>query len=119
MPSRSRVECEDCGHVMQIGEFPFCPHGSTHSRSLFKPYDVQIGSKTYTIDSLQSAMKIEKQYAAEHRATGRNSEIAFHAFHFNNSNRDVNAFGDPAKPKWQPRENVQCEWGLPPGVKGE
>lgn len=116
MPRRAD-RCEKCGKVVKIGDWFLCPHESTTRRVNFKPYEVQIGKKTYLIDSIQTAMKIEKQYAREHESTGR--EIAFQAFHFDNSNRDKNAFGDTTPKKWSPRENIECHWGLPPGVKGE
>ena len=32
------MKCDDCGHEIVIGEWPFCPHGSTRRSNAFQEY---------------------------------------------------------------------------------
>ncbi len=40
----SAMYCDDCGHEMQIGDYPYCPHGRGTEHKGFEPhYDEGLG----------------------------------------------------------------------------
>lgn len=92
--------CEECGHHLEVGMFPFCRgnplrHGVPHYIRI-EPYQVEIGGRTYTIDSIQTADRLERE------ARGRGELLAFRLFHQNPSNMDKNVFSsmDPRPKDW-------------------
>jgi hypothetical protein len=32
------MKCDVCSHDIQIGDWPYCPHGAPHGMHTFKPY---------------------------------------------------------------------------------
>jgi hypothetical protein len=40
MAERQTTRCDECGHEIEFGEFPFCPHGKVdnHFHTVFVPY---------------------------------------------------------------------------------
>lgn len=112
-------KCDLCGLPVEIGSAPFCRdrHAQTQPHKIFKPYEVNIDGRKILIDSLQTATRIERDYERANRDAGLPGRIAFHAFHFDRSNRDRNAFdGEGWKPpKWRPREGISQGDGIPDG----
>lgn len=44
------IKCDECSIVLNIGDWPYCPHGTTHEYRPFVPfYDIGLGKH---IDSL-------------------------------------------------------------------
>ena len=109
--SNSNV-CEDCGAEVHIGDHPYCPHGSTLSHRPFPAQDVELDGKTYRIDSIQAADRIEREYAKRAANEPGVGPIAFRAFHQSGSNQDRNSFGPPPFQKFN-RKKLQVRRGRP------
>lgn len=77
--------CDICGHSLSIGDFPWCPHGTTRSHRPFKPFEFE----GQVIDSIQAANRIESESMRRYR-NGEGQPYVFRAFHQDNSNRDRN-----------------------------
>lgn len=93
------MRCDSCNRELQIGDWPYCPHGSTRAHRPFIGGDVEVNGKTYHIDSLQAAERVERESMAAFKE-GRGKPVVFRAFHFDHDGKhyDENAFGPgPAK----------------------
>lgn len=54
-------KCENCGHIVSIGEWPFCPHGTPNGMMTFKPYfDEHISEKGEWITSWAQRRRLMK-----------------------------------------------------------
>ena len=96
------MKCDSCNKTVEIGDWPYCPHGSTRSHRIFKAYDVEIDGGIYHIDSIQTATKIENESMKMYR-DGRGAPVVLRAFHQDHSNMGVNVFGAPPRPKFSTR----------------
>lgn len=88
--------CSDCGKEMEVGEWPFCPHGrSTQHR--FPPVEVDLGRLgKHTVNSHADFSRLERMHKRE---TGQ--EISFRAMNMEPSKQDVNSMG--AGPQIDPK----------------
>jgi hypothetical protein len=80
--------CDKCGHEIEHGEWPYCPHDRTRARR-FTPVEVDLGSLgKHTIGSIQDADRLQRM------AKDRGQEISFRAFNNDPSNQDRNSLGE-------------------------
>ena len=96
------MKCEECGVEIEIGGWPWCPHGSTLRHQPFKSFEVEYDGQKVTVDSLQAATKLERDSMARYRNGEKVQPMVFRAFHYNQDGKhyDCNSFGDgPAKPE--------------------
>ena len=57
------MNCDSCGQELAIGEWPFCPHGSTQSRKGFEPYwDENISDKPVWIGNPGDRQKLMRPH---------------------------------------------------------
>jgi hypothetical protein len=103
------MKCDDCGKKLAIGDFPFCPHGSTLPHRPFKAYDVEIDGGIYHIDGIHTATKLENESMKMYR-DGRGAPVVLRAFHQDHSNLNQNVFGAP---KFQKFSTVNPRTGKP------
>jgi hypothetical protein len=56
------VQCTECGKELQIGDFPFCPHGR-YKHKPFVPFtDISISDRPMTFESVRQ----HEKYMREH-----------------------------------------------------
>ena len=59
-PAAGPDDCDKCGHAVEIGEFPFCPHGRVASAygKGFEPYfDYGLGEEVHGWGDIHKAMR--------------------------------------------------------------
>lgn len=100
-------QCSSCGQQVQIGEWPFCPHGWPSGHHHMPTYEVDIDGQIHTISSLQDANRIERESMARYR-NGEGQPLVFRAFHQDNSNRDKHTL-----PGWSQQVNPRTQRGVP------
>jgi hypothetical protein len=65
------MNCDSCGHELQVGEWPFCPHGfpgTTHSPANGFPFTTShITGKPMTFNSEAELRTACKMYNVNHR----------------------------------------------------
>jgi len=62
------ILCEVCGKELEIGEWPYCPHGSAFRRQPFKPWiDENITGEPVEITSLAQWNRLMKENNVEIR----------------------------------------------------
>lgn len=83
--------CEKCAKPLAIGDWPYCPHGSTLRYKPFPAFEVEgVG----TIDSITKLREVERS-SMEAYKEGRGQPLVFRAFTQDRSNQDSNVFGRP------------------------
>jgi len=88
--------CERCGRALQVGDFPFCPHGSVH-RDYSKPFDafdVDLGTSSVHLSDLPAVRKFERESEAAAR-DGSGRQLVVRSLSQNRGNRTDNVFGRP------------------------
>lgn len=94
------MRCDSCGEELQVGDWPYCPHGSALPHRPFRGYTITHEGKTYTIDSIQAAARVERETMQNYKE-GKGAPIVLRAFHQDHSNRDKNTlegFGESNPP---------------------
>jgi hypothetical protein len=52
------MTCDDCQKEMQIGDWPYCPHGRAQEAHGFEPYfDVALGQYVTGVGDIKKAMR--------------------------------------------------------------
>ena len=99
LETRNSDVCEDCGRVVHIGCWFACPHEPLHPRGNFKPYEIEVNGKIERIDSIQSAMRVERESMQAYKE-GRGQPVVLRAFHHDHdgAHYDQNSFGPPDVP---------------------
>ena len=71
------MDCEACGHPLQVGDWPFCPHpraaGQMGMLGEFKPYldeHLDQTGKSHWVTSLGQRKQLMKQNSADYHAAG-------------------------------------------------
>lgn len=86
--------CESCGHVLVIGDFPFCPHGHTLRYVPFEAFEVydHDGSR-HLLTSLEAVRHFERE-TARRAADGIGQPSLIRQYSQDRNNREKNLFGD-------------------------
>lgn len=93
--ARSTVStCELCGAEIRVGDWPYCPHESTHRRA-FTPFELEIDGVVERITSIQDADRIERRSFERYNSfdsAGKRlgSPSVLRQFHQDRSNWDKN-----------------------------
>ena len=90
--------CQECGAFLEPGMYPFCKgnpanHGQRRYYEI-APYEIEVNGQKVVIDSLQKAMKVERE------AEARGEKLGLRMWHQDPSNMDKNCFAslDPRVP---------------------
>jgi hypothetical protein len=66
--------CGRCGKVVEIGSWPFCPHGKAHPARGFEPrFDIGLGREVTGWGDVRQAMRDEHLDFRDHPSPGDTS----------------------------------------------